>query len=169
MITPREVRAAACACGSGGLQRSTGDDASQESRAGGAANGAGAARSFYNKDSPIYTMSRFLPPSKVLDAEVTNSILGDGCVVRAGCTITHSVVGVRSLIGENCTVRDALLMGYAPQPRPRHRRHARPPSAACIHSCRFQLPAWSQCAPRQLPRGAPGRQVSRRTLLCEQV
>ena len=38
--------------------------------------------SFYDKDAPIYTMSRFLPPSKVLDAEVTNSILGDGCVVR---------------------------------------------------------------------------------------
>jgi len=67
--------------------------------------------SFYDKDSPIYTMSRFLPPSKVLDAEVTNSILGDGCVVRAGCSITHSVIGVRSLIGENCTIRDSLLMG----------------------------------------------------------
>ncbi len=74
------------------------------------------ARSFYDKDSPIYTMSRFLPPSKVLDAEVTNSILGDGCVVRAGCTITHSVVGLRSLIGENCTIRDSLLMGCAPRP-----------------------------------------------------
>lgn len=26
--------------------------------------------SFYDKDAPIYTMSRFLPPSKVVDAEV---------------------------------------------------------------------------------------------------
>ena len=129
--------------------------------------GAGAVRSFYNKDSPIYTMSRFLPPSKVLDAEVTNSILGDGCVVRAGCTITHSVVGVRSLIGENCTVRDALLMGCAPQPRPRPRRFARPPSAALIHSCRSPLPAWSQGAPRQLARGALGRQTSRVTPPCQ--
>jgi glucose-1-phosphate adenylyltransferase len=67
--------------------------------------------SFYDKDSPIYTMSRFLPPSKVLDAEVTNSILGDGCVVRAGTTITHSVIGLRSLIGENCHIEDALMMG----------------------------------------------------------
>jgi glucose-1-phosphate adenylyltransferase len=69
------------------------------------------ARSFYDKDSPIYTMSRFLPPSKVLDAEVNNSILGDGCVVRAGCRINHSVVGIRSLIGENCLIEDSLLMG----------------------------------------------------------
>ncbi len=26
--------------------------------------------SFYDKDAPIYTMSRFLPPSKVVDSEV---------------------------------------------------------------------------------------------------
>ena len=63
------------------------------------------ARSFYDKDAPIYTMSRFLPPSKVQDAEVTNSVLGDGCVIRAGTSITHSVIGLRSLIGERCKVR----------------------------------------------------------------
>lgn len=48
---------------------------------------------------------------QVLDAEVTNSILGDGCVVRAGTTIKHSVIGLRSLIGENCHIEDALIMG----------------------------------------------------------
>ena len=68
-------------------------------------------RSFYDKDSPIYTMSRFLPPSKVLDAEVNSSILGDGCVVRAGCKINHSVIGLRSLIGAGTTIDDALIMG----------------------------------------------------------
>ena len=56
-------------------------------------------------------MSRFLPPSKVQDAEVNNSVLGDGCVIRAGTTITHSVIGLRSLIGERCRVEDALMMG----------------------------------------------------------
>ena len=42
-----------------------------------------AARSFYDRDAPIYTMSRFLPPSKVQDAEISQSILGDGSVVRS--------------------------------------------------------------------------------------
>jgi glucose-1-phosphate adenylyltransferase len=51
---------------------------------------------------------------QVLDAEVTNSILGDGCVVRAGTTIKHSVIGLRSLIGENCHIEDALIMGCGP-------------------------------------------------------
>ena len=67
--------------------------------------------SFYDRDAPIYTMSRFLPPSKVTDSTVTRSILGDGCVVRAGCTVEHSVIGLRSLIGAGCTVTDTLMMG----------------------------------------------------------
>ena len=68
-----------------------------------------ARRSFYDKDAPIYTMSRFLPPSKVQDAEVSNSVLGDGCVIRAGTTISHSVIGLRSLIGERCRVRPCAI------------------------------------------------------------
>jgi glucose-1-phosphate adenylyltransferase len=67
--------------------------------------------SFYDYDAPIYTMSRFLPPSKVADAEVTDSILGDGTVVRAGARINHSVIGLRTLIDTNCIVEDALVMG----------------------------------------------------------
>ena len=67
--------------------------------------------SFYDRDAPIYTMSRFLPPSKVQDSTVTRTILGDGCVIRAGCTVEHSVVGLRALVGAGCTVRDTLIMG----------------------------------------------------------
>eukprot|EP00191_Tetraselmis_sp_GSL018_P003032 CAMPEP_0177598000 /NCGR_PEP_ID=MMETSP0419_2-20121207/12059_1 /TAXON_ID=582737 /ORGANISM="Tetraselmis sp., Strain GSL018" /LENGTH=514 /DNA_ID=CAMNT_0019090303 /DNA_START=182 /DNA_END=1726 /DNA_ORIENTATION=+ len=67
--------------------------------------------SFYDREAPIYTMSRFLPPSKVLDAEVHNSIVGDGCVVRASAKITHSVIGLRTLISENVVVEDSLIMG----------------------------------------------------------
>lgn len=42
---------------------------------------------------------------------MSNSILGDGCVIRAGCRINHSVIGLRTLINESCTVDDALIMG----------------------------------------------------------
>lgn len=72
-------------------------------------NFAHSACSFYDFDAPIYTMSRFLPPSKVADAEISDSILGDGTVIRAGCNIKHSVIGLRTLINENCTVEDALV------------------------------------------------------------
>jgi len=67
--------------------------------------------SFYDKDAPIYTMSRFLPPSKVMGAEVESSILGDGCIVEPDARILHSVVGLRSIIREGCVIEDTMLMG----------------------------------------------------------
>ena len=67
--------------------------------------------SFYDKDAPIYTMSRFLPPSRIEDAEVTRSILGDGCTIERGSRVVHSVVGLRSRIKEDCVIEDSLLMG----------------------------------------------------------
>jgi len=67
--------------------------------------------SFYDKDAPIYTMSRFLPPSKILDAVVERSILGDGCTIEKGTRVIHSVVGLRSRIKKNCIIEDSMLMG----------------------------------------------------------
>lgn len=67
--------------------------------------------SFYDKDAPIYTTSRFLPPSKVMEADIVDSILGDGCTVEKGTRIVHSVIGLRSRIAMNCLIEDSLLMG----------------------------------------------------------
>ena len=67
--------------------------------------------SFYDHEFPIYTMSRFLPPSKMIDCEIESSVIGDGCVIRHGSKVKNSVVGLRSLIGSNCVIEDALIMG----------------------------------------------------------
>eukprot|EP00889_Picochlorum_renovo_P006233 jgi/Picre1/33263/NNA_008587.t1 len=56
-------------------------------------------------------MSRFLPPSKVINATVEKSIIGDGCTVDSGSKVLHSVVGLRSKIGKDCIIEDSLLMG----------------------------------------------------------
>lgn len=66
--------------------------------------------SFYDRSAPIYTQSRFLPPSKMLDADVTDSVIGEGCVIM-NCKIHHSVVGLRSWISAGAVIEDALLMG----------------------------------------------------------
>ena len=66
--------------------------------------------SFYEEDAPIYTRHRFLPPSKFLDAHVTESIIGEGCILKK-CRINHSVLGVRSRIDEGCVIEDSLVMG----------------------------------------------------------
>jgi glucose-1-phosphate adenylyltransferase len=66
--------------------------------------------SFYDEDAPIYTRSRYLPPTKLLDCHVTESIIGEGCILK-NCRIQHSVLGVRSRIESGCVIDNALLMG----------------------------------------------------------
>ena len=66
--------------------------------------------SFYDEKAPIYTRSRYLPPSKLLDCQVTESMIGEGCILKH-CRINHSVLGVRSRIEAGCVIEDSLLMG----------------------------------------------------------
>ncbi|URE20667.1 hypothetical protein MUK42_07761 [Musa troglodytarum] len=46
----------------------------------------------------------------MLDADVTDSVVGEGCVIK-NCKIHHSVIGLRSCILEGAVVEDSLLMG----------------------------------------------------------
>ncbi|XGW00189.1 MAG: glucose-1-phosphate adenylyltransferase [Leptolyngbya sp. BL-A-14] len=66
--------------------------------------------SFYDEDAPIYTRQRYLPPSKLLDCNVRESIISEGCILK-NCSITHSVLGVRSRVESGCTIEDTLIMG----------------------------------------------------------
>lgn len=66
--------------------------------------------SFYDEKSPIYTRSRYLPPTKLLDCKINESIIGEGCILKK-CEISHSVLGVRSRVAAGCKIEDALLMG----------------------------------------------------------
>eukprot|EP00877_Chromochloris_zofingiensis_P011429 jgi/Chrzof1/653/Cz01g23260.t1 len=67
--------------------------------------------SFYDKDAPIYTMSRFLPPSKVINAKIHNAIIGDGTLIKDNSRISNSIIGLRSLIQEDCVIEDTLMLG----------------------------------------------------------
>ncbi|RMF20596.1 MAG: glucose-1-phosphate adenylyltransferase [Cyanobacteria bacterium J083] len=67
--------------------------------------------SFYDDKAPIYTRARYLPPTKMLNVQVTESIVSEGCILKQDCRIHHSVVGLRSRIESNCTVEDSLIMG----------------------------------------------------------
>lgn len=66
--------------------------------------------SFYDENAPIYTRQRYLPPSKYLDCQVRESIIGEGCILKR-CQITHSVLGVRTRVEAGCVIEDSLLMG----------------------------------------------------------
>lgn len=65
---------------------------------------------FFEPQFPIYTRARFLPSSKILDTCITSSLIADGCVIK-GARIEESVVGVRSFINEETTIRHAIIMG----------------------------------------------------------
>ena len=66
--------------------------------------------SFYDEKFPIYTRPRYLPPSKLVDVQVTNSIIGEGSILKS-CSIHHCVLGVRSRIESDCVLQDTLVMG----------------------------------------------------------
>lgn len=66
--------------------------------------------SFYDEDAPIYTRGRYLPPSKMLDCQITESMIGDGCILK-NCQINHSVLGIRTRIETGCVIQDSLIMG----------------------------------------------------------
>lgn len=66
--------------------------------------------SFYEAKAPIYTSSRFLPPTKILNSKVSQSTIGDGCFIEES-TLKNAMVGLRSYISEGCCIEDTLLMG----------------------------------------------------------
>ena len=66
--------------------------------------------SFYDEEAPIYTRPRYLPPSKLLNCQVTESIIGEGCILK-DCRIHHSGLGVRSRVESGCVIEESLLMG----------------------------------------------------------
>ncbi len=65
---------------------------------------------FYDEQKPIFSHARFLPGSKILDSEVHHSILCEGSIIDRA-QIIHSIIGIRSRIGENSILERTVMMG----------------------------------------------------------
>ncbi|KAM0932082.1 putative glucose-1-phosphate adenylyltransferase [Dioscorea sansibarensis] len=65
---------------------------------------------FYDPSKPIFTSPRYLPPTKAEKCRVSNSIISHGCFL-AGCSVEHSVVGVRSRLEHGVELKDTMMMG----------------------------------------------------------
>ncbi|HEX8706780.1 MAG TPA: glucose-1-phosphate adenylyltransferase [Pyrinomonadaceae bacterium] len=61
-------------------------------------------------DAPIFTRSRYLPPSKVHNCEIRDSVVTEGCIIN-GATIFRSVIGLRSRIEAGARIESSILMG----------------------------------------------------------
>ncbi len=66
--------------------------------------------SFYDMDFPIYTRPRFLPPSKVLNSQISETMISDGCIIKS-CRVHNSIIGIRSRLDEGSNIEDTLIMG----------------------------------------------------------
>lgn len=65
----------------------------------------------YSDGEPTYTRARYLPPTRIDGANVSGSLIADGCMIGAGTTIENSIVGLRSRIGKNVTIKNSIIMG----------------------------------------------------------
>lgn len=61
--------------------------------------------------APIYTRARFLPPSRMDGATISNSLISEGCIIGSGAVIENSSIGLRCRIGRNVVIRNSVIMG----------------------------------------------------------
>ena len=64
----------------------------------------------FDAEAPVYTRARYLPPSKVEETEINDSIISDGCIIN-GAKINNSVIGLRSRISKGVQIESSFLMG----------------------------------------------------------
>ena len=65
---------------------------------------------FFDTEAPIYTRSRYLPPSKIHECDISNSMISEGCILN-GVYARNSIVGLRSRIDAGTRLENAIIMG----------------------------------------------------------
>jgi glucose-1-phosphate adenylyltransferase len=65
---------------------------------------------FFDRHAPVYTHARFLPASKIVDSQIRNSLIAEGCIILKS-RIERSIVGVRSFISNDCELSETIIMG----------------------------------------------------------
>lgn len=66
---------------------------------------------FHTPEGVIYTRMRYLPASRAENAVLDHALISDGCVIGAGTKIQRSVIGVRTQIGRNVTIKNSVIIG----------------------------------------------------------
>jgi glucose-1-phosphate adenylyltransferase len=65
---------------------------------------------FFDTEAPIYSRSRYLPPSKLHNCDIDNSMVSEGCILN-GIRVRNSIIGLRSRIDKGVDVEDSIIMG----------------------------------------------------------
>jgi len=64
----------------------------------------------FDAEAPVFTRARYLPPSKIEETEINDSIISEGCIIN-GAKVTNSVVGLRSRISKGVQIESSFMMG----------------------------------------------------------
>jgi glucose-1-phosphate adenylyltransferase len=64
----------------------------------------------FDAEAPVFTRARFLPPSKVEQSEINDTMISDGCIIN-GAKVTNSVIGLRSRISKGVQMDASFMMG----------------------------------------------------------
>jgi glucose-1-phosphate adenylyltransferase len=64
----------------------------------------------FDSHQSIFTRPRMLPPTKILSSSLDKAVIAEGCILNADF-IKHSVIGIRSRIGNGTTIENAYIMG----------------------------------------------------------
>lgn len=64
----------------------------------------------YNPNSPLYTNARILPPAKIVSSYLQESLICEASVI-INSQISNSVIGIRSFVGNNTTIKNTVFMG----------------------------------------------------------
>jgi glucose-1-phosphate adenylyltransferase len=65
---------------------------------------------FFEPTAPIYTQDRYLPASKLNKCLIDHVVIGDGSILTDS-SIKHSILGIRSYVGEGSQLEDVVVMG----------------------------------------------------------
>src|SRR5436305_203025 len=64
----------------------------------------------FDAEAPMFTRARYLPPSKIDNCEIRDSMISEGCIIN-GARIDKSLIGLRSRIGEGTHIDASYIMG----------------------------------------------------------
>ena len=64
----------------------------------------------YDNNRQVYTRARLLPASKISGTTLEKTVIAEGCIINAS-RLEHTLVGIRSRIGNGTTVADSIIMG----------------------------------------------------------
>jgi glucose-1-phosphate adenylyltransferase len=65
---------------------------------------------FYDPNHPIYTRSRFLPPSRIDGCRLEQAVVAEGCKLY-DADVEECVIGLRSMIRPGARLRQVVMMG----------------------------------------------------------